>query len=82
METFKFTKVELLIYVATFILVLWCYYCWTIRHFLKLSAKMKMFPARPIIGSSLEFVGSLKRKKRDTFSMLRIIVFFCSHRHL
>lgn len=64
MEKLQVTNVQLLVYAAVSILaVLWCYYRWTIRHFLRVSTKIKMAPVYPIVGSSFEAIGSLKRKQ-------------------
>lgn len=62
---FRLTRQELTTYaVISFIVVLWCNYKWSRRHFEKLASKMTGPPAYPIIGAGLEFVGTPQRKEK------------------
>lgn len=66
---FRLTRSELTAYgVISFLVVLWCHYKWSRRHFEKLAAKMTGPPAYPIIGTGLQFIGTPQRK--------RIIIFY------
>lgn len=62
---FRLTRQELTTYaVISFIVVLWCNYKWSRRHFEKLASKMTGPPAYPIIGAGLQFVGTPQRKEK------------------